>query len=100
MFPGLTTKVSEQNIALATTIYPQKDVVIVTSTASTTVVATITPYFGGGFSGIQFIINKSGASITTVTTGNILTAVTIPQDLAVVLIYSKSLGKWVPGAIS
>lgn len=99
MFPGLTTKVSEDNIALATTIAPKSDVVHVTSTATTTVVATITPPFGG-FSGIMVVVNRSGGNITTVTTGNILTAVTVGQNVATVFVYSKSLAKWVPGALA
>lgn len=99
MFPGLTTKVSEANIALATTIAPLTDVSHVTDTTSTTVLATIVPPFGG-FSGIIIVINRSGANITTVTTGNIATAVTIAQNLSTVLVFSMSQNKWYPGAIS
>jgi len=99
MFPGLTTKVSEQNIALATTIIPLSDVIHVTDTTSTTVASTIVPPYGG-FSGIMIIINRSGANITTVTTGNIATAVTIGQNLSTVFIYSFAQAKWYPGAIS
>ncbi len=97
MFPGFTTKVSEEGISLTTTITPKKDVVIVSSTATTTVVATIAPPYGG-FGGILFLINRSGADLTTVTTGNILTAATIPVDVAVPFIFSKSLGKYVVGS--
>lgn len=100
MIPGLTTKVSEELLALTTTIKPKSDVVHITSTTSTTVLATITPTFGGGFSGLLVLVNRSGNNITTVTTGNIQRAATIPVDLATVLVYSKSTGKWYPGAIS
>lgn len=99
MFPGLTSKVSEAVIALATTIYPKTDLVRVTDTTSTTVVATISPAFGG-FGGFLVINNESGANITTTTAGNIQTAVTIGQNVATVFIYSKGLGKWIPGALA
>jgi hypothetical protein len=99
MFPGLTTKVSEATVALATTIYPQSDLLRVTDTSSTTVVATISPAFGG-FGGILIINNESGGNITTVTTGNIATAVTIGQNVATLFIYSMGLSKWIPGALA
>jgi len=99
MFPGLTSKISEGNYALATTIYPQSDLVRVTDTTSTTVLATIAPPFGG-FSGITFIQNASGANMTTVTTGNILTAVTIGDKALVVFVYSAALGKYIVGALA
>ena len=99
MIPGLTSKVSEQAISLTTTIAPKTDVIRVTSTTSTTVVATITPAFGG-FGGVLVIVNQSGGNITTVTTGNITTAVTIGQNVAVLFIFSKSTGKWIPGALA
>lgn len=100
MFPGLTTKISEEALALTTVINPTKDLVHVTSTASTTVVATINPHFGGGFSGIMVLVNRSGGNITTVTTGNILTAVTVGQNIATVFVFSKLVGKWIPGALA
>jgi hypothetical protein len=93
MFPGLTTKVSESNISLATTVTQNADVLRVTSTATTTVLATIVPAFGG-FSGICFLQNKSGANMTTVTTGNIVNAVTVLSNRMAVLVYSKLEGKW------
>src|SRR5262245_41541056 len=99
MFPGLTTKVSERKIALATTIAPKEDVIIVTDTSSTTVMTTVIPR-AGGFSTIMVVVNVSGASITTVTTGNIAAALTIPQNQTCVFIFSKLQGKWYPGAIS
>ncbi len=99
MFPGLTTRISESAIALATSIFPLSDLVRVTDTTSTTVVATISPAFAG-FSGIIVITNESGANITTVTTGNIKTAVTIGVNVAVVFVYSAVAGKWYPGALA
>lgn len=100
MFPGLTTKVSEEVVSLGTTIYPKSDVLHVTDTTTTTVLATITPAFGGGFSGIHIIVNRSGNNITTVTTGNIATAVTIGQNVAIIATYSKLTGKFYMGALA
>lgn len=100
MFPGLTTKLSEQALAAATTIYPDADLLHITDTSATTVIATITPAFGGGFSGIHILVNRSGGDITTVTTGNIATAVTVGQNVAVVAAYSKLTGKFYMGALA
>lgn len=99
MFPGYTTKVSEEIVALSTTISPKKDVIHVTDTTATTAVATIVPPFGG-FSGIMVVINRSGNAITTVTTGNIANAVSIPVDQPCVFIFSKLTALWYAGAIS
>jgi|SRR5688572_5253984 len=100
MFPGLTTKLSEGTVAAAAIIYPQSDLVHITDTTSTTVLTTIAPTFGGGFSGMLILVNRSGASMTTVTTGNIATAITIGQNVATLLVYSKSQAKWYMGALA
>jgi len=100
MFPGLTTKLSERNMALATKIFPKTDIIIVNSTTVTTVVETIVPPYGGGFGGILVIVNRSGGSITTVTTGNIATATTIGQNVAVIAVFSKIVGKYIVGALA
>lgn len=96
MFPGLTTKLSEETLASATTINPTKDLVLLTGT---TAVATITPHFGGGFSGVLFIVPIDG-NVATTTAGNISVVVTMPEDRVTVLVYSKTEGTWKPGAIS
>jgi len=98
MYPGLTTKVSEVTVALATTIYPKTDLIRITDTTATTVLTTISPAYGG-FGGFLVIANQSGANITTVTTGNILAVTTIADKTAVMFIYSKGAGKWIPGAV-
>jgi hypothetical protein len=58
----------------------------------------VPPY--AGFSGILILVNGSGGNITTLTTGNIQTAVTIGQNVATVFVYSKLAGKWWPGALA
>lgn len=99
MIPGLVSKLSEANIALATTIRPVTDVVYVTDTTSTTVASTIQSATGG-FGQLLILVNLSGANMTTVTTGNIATAVTIGQNVATLLVYRKQTGKWYPGALA
>lgn len=96
MFPGRTTKLSEGTLASAATIYPKSDLVIL---SGTTQVDTIIPSFGGGFSGICIVVAKDGA-ITLSTSGNIAKTVALTQNQSCVLVYSKSTGKWYPGAIS
>ncbi len=100
MIPGLTSKMSEAAISLATTNSIKTDIVRVTSTATTTVAGTFIPNFGGGFSGMFILINQSGANMTTVTSGNIQTAVTIGQNVATLFVYSRAAGKWFPGALA
>jgi hypothetical protein len=99
MIPGLITKISEQAISLATTISPTADLVHVTSTATTTVLTTIIPPFTGS-PGIMVIVNRSGANMTTLTTGNIATAVTIGANVAIILVYSVLTGKYYVGALA
>lgn len=96
MFPGLTTKLSEETIATAATITPRRDLVKLTGTTS---LATINGLFGGGFSGILIIVPTEG-NVATLTSGNIAVAVTMPVNRATVLVFSKTSNTWFPGAIS
>lgn len=96
MIPGTTTKISESVVASATTIDIKTDMVFLTGS---TAIATIRPHFGGGFSGIVVLIPSDGTLATT-TAGNISIVVTMPQNRATVLTYSKRTGVWYPGAIS
>jgi hypothetical protein len=97
MIPGFTTKLSEETLASAATIYPKKDLIILTGT---TALATIVPAYGGGFSGVLFIVPTNAAGVATLTTDNIGVAVTMAQFRVTVLVWSKSQSKWYPGAIS
>jgi len=99
MFPGLTTKCSEEVASLTTTITPKNDIYRVTSTATTTVCTTIRPPYEG-FSGVLLFVNDSGGNISLNTGGNIEVARTVPDNMLVPLVYSKLSGKWYPGAIS
>lgn len=99
MIPGLTTKISEELISLTTTIKPTSDLIHVTSTTSTTVLVKIIPPYSGS-PGIMIIVNRSGGNVTTLTTGNIATAITIGQNVAVVLVYSALTDKYYVGALA
>lgn len=96
MFPGSTTKLSEETLASATSINPTKDLVLLTGS---TAIATIVPHYGGGFSGILLLVPLDGTLATT-TAGNISLVVTMAQTQVTVLVYSKAQNKWYPGAIS
>jgi hypothetical protein len=95
MIPGTTTKLSEETVASASSITVKADIVKLTGTTS---IATIKPAFAG-FSGIIIIVPTGGA-VATLTTGNISLAVTMPDERATVLVYSKEEDTWYPGAIS
>lgn len=95
MIPGIVSRLSESVVACATTIAPTTDVIVITSTTSTTVLNTITPPLGTSpFDNLLVIVNNSGNAITAVTTGNIATTCSIPSGNMASFIYSTSLGKW------
>lgn len=96
MIPGITSKLSEEAITAATAITARTDVLRVTGTTS---IATISHTFGGGFSGILFIVPLTGNTATT-TAGNIAKVVTMVSNQVTVFVYSKAAGVWYPGAIS
>ena len=96
MFPGLTTKVSEETVASASSIDVKADLVLLTGS---TAIATIKPNFGGGFSGICILVPLDG-TLGLLTTGNIAIAVTMAQKRSTLMTYCKSTGVWYPGAIS
>jgi hypothetical protein len=95
MIPGTVSKLSETNVAAAATIFAKSDTVRVTDTTSTTQLTTILPA-NGGFGQVCFLQNKSGASITLVTTGNIAGTgtITVLNQRMAVLVFSKLEGKW------
>ena len=60
MIPGTASKLSETLVASAATINAKSDIVVV---SGTTQVNTITPNFGGGFSGFLVLVPKDGSVI-------------------------------------
>lgn len=98
MIPGMVSKVTESRLAAATTIYPQTDLINITDTTATTTIATCVPPFAG-FSGVLFLANNSGGNLT-LSGGNFETARVVPDNMLVVMVYSKLSGKWFVSAIS
>lgn len=96
MIPGSTSKLSEAVVASANTIYPKNDLILV---SGTTAISTIVPAFGGGFSGILFLVPIDG-NVATTTTGNVGVAVTMLQNKVTTLVYSKKNSKWYTHALS
>lgn len=91
MIPGMTSKLSESTLASAATISPKTDVVLVTGS---TAINNIVPSFGGGFGGFVILIPTAGA-VTLGTSGNILVGLAMAQNRAVMLVFVRSLGKWI-----
>jgi hypothetical protein len=96
MFPGITTKISEDVTASTTSVDVKSDLLRLTGS---TAIATLKPHYGGGFSGICVLVPVDG-TLGLLTTGNIAVAVTMAQNRATVMVYSKATGVWYPGAIS
>lgn len=97
MIPGTVSKLSEEIIAAAATISPLSDQIIVTGTTSIATIV-VAPGVASIASQMLIIIPKDG-NVATLTTGNITTAVTMAQNRATVLHYSKSQSTWYVGAI-
>jgi hypothetical protein len=91
MIPGTTSKLSESTLASAASISPKTDIVKVTGS---TQINTIVPSFGGGFSGFVILVPTDGG-ITIGTSGNILVGLAAAQNRSLMLIYVRSLGKWI-----
>jgi hypothetical protein len=90
MFPGSTTKITTSALVGTATLNPKTDLVVVSGVGP---VNTITPNYGGGFSGILILVPT--AALVLGTTGNILVGATLVVNRATFLVYVKSLGKWV-----
>lgn len=97
MIPGITSKISESIVVLSSTIYPKSDMVHITDTSTTTVAVTIVPPYEG-FSGVMFLVNRSGNAITATTAGNVIAAISLANNQMITLVYSKLAGKWIPGS--
>jgi hypothetical protein len=94
MIPGLVSKLSEQIISLTNSVGPlSSDCLRVSSTATTTVLVTLTPRFSNE-NQICFLINSSGGAITATTAGNVATTCSIPNGNVATLIWSQSSAKW------
>jgi hypothetical protein len=93
MIPGSVSKMVEATVASAATITAKADIVKVTGS---TTVNTIVPGLGVAHSQFLVLIAVDGA-VTLGTSGNILVGLSASQNRAVLLVFVKSLGKWVIG---
>lgn len=96
MTGGILNKLSESVVASSTSIQVKTELVRLTGS---TAIATILPPQQGGFSGMIVLVPVDG-TIATTTAGNITIVVTMPQNRATILVYSKGANVWYPGAIS
>lgn len=96
MIPGSVSKLSEVSVVLTNTVIQRSDILRISSTATTTVLVTLTPAFGVNFPVFCCIVNSSGGAVTATTAGNIATTVSIPNGNMCVLVFSKASGKWHP----
>jgi hypothetical protein len=89
MYPGATTRATEETLVSAATISPKSDLVLLTGTTS---IATINPPFAG-FSGLLVLIPTGGA-VSLLASGNIAATATLTNLVSKVLCYSKKNNKW------
>lgn len=89
MIPGTTSKLSEEVVASATTIKARTDFIRLTGAVQ---IETITPAYGGGFSGVLFIASTSGLVLGAA--GNIFVGATLVANRMYCLVFSKLQAKW------
>ena len=93
MFSGSVSKMAEGTLASAATIFPKSDVVRVTGS---TQINQIMPALGTALDQLLVLVPTDGA-ITLGTSGNIAVGVSMPQNRATFLVWSKLSGKWIIG---
>lgn len=93
MIPGRgPARLSEETQASADPmLVPKNDLVIVTGT---TQINTIPPPFGGFVYGLMITLLPISGSVVLGTSGNILVGITMAQNRATTLFWSKSQQKW------
>lgn len=94
--PNATGRDPIEVIASTTTIAPQSRFVRVTGTTD---IATITPPTKW-WVGPLYVVNSDASVNATVTTGNILLAVTLTRYKVFTFVYDRSVSKWYTSATS
>lgn len=89
MIPGVQSKLTESVVASATTITTKTDTVRVTG--STQIETILSPLLGNG---LMVILIPVDGAVVLGTSGNILVGITMAVNRAVLLVYSKTVGKW------
>jgi hypothetical protein len=91
MIPGAVSKMTESQVASATSITVKTDIVKVTGS---TAIQTILPGLGTAQSQFLILVPVDGA-ITLGTSGNINVGIAAAQNRAVFMVYVRTLAKWV-----
>jgi len=91
MIPGSVSKLTESQVASATSITAKSDIVKVTGS---TAIQTILPGLGTAQSQFLILVPVDGA-ITLGTSGNINVGIAAAQNRAVFMVYVRTLAKWV-----
>jgi hypothetical protein len=91
MIPGSVSKLTESQVASATSITAKSDIVKVTGS---TAIQTILPGLGTAQSQFLILVPVDGA-ITLGTSGNISVGIAAAQNRAVFMVYVRTLAKWV-----
>jgi hypothetical protein len=91
MIPGSVSKLTESQVASATSITAKTDIVKVTGS---TAIQTILPGLGTAQSQFLILVPVDGA-ITLGTSGNINVGIAAAINRAVFMVYVRSLSKWV-----
>src|SRR5262245_14355196 len=90
--PGKVERLSEENVASASSVGPFKSDVIIVS--GTTQINTILPMFGGFVYDLTHTLIPTDGTVALGNGGNILVGGTMPQNKATQITWSKSLQKW------
>jgi hypothetical protein len=91
MIPGAVSKMTESQVASATTITVKSDIVKITGT---TAIQTILPGLGTAQSQFVILVPVDGGVVLG-TSGNIAVGLTAAQNRALFMVYVRTLAKWV-----
>lgn len=92
MFPGSQSKITEENVASATTITVKSD--LIRLTGSTQVETILSPLLLSVKGGVVIMVVAVDGAVVLGTSGNILVGVTLTQNRLYVLAYSNIVDKW------
>ena len=92
MFPGRQSKVTEENVASATTINVKSDLIRITG--STQIETILSPLLLSGQGGVVVYVVAVDGAVVIGTSGNVLVGVTLTQNRLYTLVYSNVVDKW------
>ena len=92
MFPGRQSKVTEENVASATTINIKSDLIRITG--STQIETILSPLLLSGQGGVVVYVVAVDGAVVIGTSGNVLVGVTLTQNRLYTLVYSNVVDKW------